>query len=485
MPTALDRNLIRDALAELLGIGASKEIGFKHNASGTPDTTSFAHGPGGVLTYPGVDPAVFQTMVGNLPGMLNQLPTARSVYDSPVYEVVTGVKADSGSEKSAVCDDPPAGGIMKAGKIWAPFGRYERRTRELELNRLGLLNNLADPMDLRLVGNPVMTRAGAFGDPRTPGNPLANEMAKALWERAISFNRLLARQIWRGNPANNAAAGGYKEIAGFEKLVTTGYKDAETGSSLPSLDSDVKDFNYLAVHTNGDALVNAITYMARYLRSLATRTGVDPVRWVIVMREEAFYEIAAVWACSYQTYRCDTNASQNVQYNVDSGDVIAMRDAMRAGNYLLIDGMRWEVLLDDGITEDSNTTNSHVPNGSFASDIYFVPMSVNGGQASTYLEYFDMENPSIQAAIGTGLLSDVRVSGPWMEWSERKNQCFWFGAKIEPRLVLRTPWLAGRLKNVVYRPLQHTRQPFPTDPYWVNGGETTRPGPSLYATWKS
>ena len=47
------------------------------------------------------------------------------------------------------------------------------------------------------------------------------------------------------------------------------------------------------------------------------------------------------------------------------------------------------------------------------------------------------------------------------------------------------PWLAARLQNVQYCPLQHTRQPFPDDPYFVDGGRTSRPGPSFYDIWEN
>ncbi len=75
--------------------------------------------------------------------------------------------------------------------------------------------------------------------------------------------------------------------------------------------------------------------------------------------------------------------------------------------YRLIDGERIDVILDDGINEDTPTTNANVTEGCFASDIYLIPMSVVGGRAVTFLEYFDYTNPSISTALGNLVLAKV------------------------------------------------------------------------------
>jgi hypothetical protein len=227
-------------------------------------------------------------------------------------------------------------------------------------------------------------------------------------------------------------------------------------------------------------VVEALTSMMHYLKSLSSRTGVDPVRWVFAMRESAFDQIVRCWPCSYLTSHCQL--AESAEVIVDAGDQIAMRDAMMQGRYLLIDGAKFEVIIDDGIPEFTNTTNANVPSGCFSSDIYVIPMSVLGGTAVTYMEYFQYQNLAISDAFAKGVLG--QVEGPWLTWPQQQNQCFVLNAKIEPRLILRTPWLAGRLQNVVYCPLQHEREPFPEDPYHVDGGITERPGPSYWGLWQ-
>ncbi len=459
--------------------------GYKHDAPGSPISVGYSHGPGGNLSYPGVDNDAFHTIVGNM-GIISQLPATPSVFGYPTYAVITGVGADGGNEKEDVCDDAVTAGLITAGVVTSVFGRYERQTPELELNRLGLRNDPADPMDLRLVGGP-MSQGGLFssgpGDPSIPGSVLENEMERKFVELAFSLQRLLSRQIWTGNPANNAAGGGYKEMTGLDLLINTGYRDALTGASLPSIDSDVKDFHYLNVEDNGAAIVDALTYIYYTRRDLAIRTGMGAVRWVFVMRPELFHVLTTVWPCAYYTYQCSFGTNDQARVNIDGTAQSRLRDDMMAGSYLLIDGQRVEVIQDDGIPEETQTQNANVPPAAFSSNIYFVPMSVQGGRAVTYMEYMDFNNPSIASALGEGLLLG-RAEGPWFTVPRQTNFCFQFQTKIEPRLVMRTPWLAGRLNHVVASPLQRTRSPFPDDPYFVGGGATSRPGPSYYSLWQ-
>src|SRR6185503_7471903 len=106
-------------------------------------------------------------------------------------------------------------------------------------------------------------------------------------DRAIALYLKLAQLMWTGSPANNIGEG-YMEPVGLERLVATGYKDALTGASCTALDSDIKDFGHRRVDEHPTELVNYLTYIARYLRTLATKSGALPTRWAFAMREELF-----------------------------------------------------------------------------------------------------------------------------------------------------------------------------------------------------
>ena len=486
----MDTNVI-EALASALAPVMEQQkarafgIGYKHDVAGDPITIGYSHGPGGRLTYPGVDPILFNAAMG-ANSIIDQIPAVPSVYTNPTYMTVTGVTDVTGSNKSDVCDDAPVAGLMKGCLTTSVFGRYELATAELELNRLGQRIDRADPLDLQLIGTPFQVNgpfAGGQANASTPGDLLVNEVSRKFWERNVAYHRLLARQIWSGTPANNTAGGGYKEMTSFSVLVNTGYKDAESGVACPAMDSYLANFNYGSISTSGAAAVQTVTDIYYQMKTRATMMGLDPVRWVFAMRSQMFYELSAVWPCAYLSYRC--NPSSGATEFIDAQDAVRFRDEMRAGRYLLIDGERVSVALDDGIPELSGNDNgTHFPGGCFSSDIYLIPMSVAGGRSVTYMEYFQYSNPSIETALANMVLA--RIEGAFLTWPRQTNQCVQWQSKIEPRLVLRTPWLAARLQNVVYCPVQHIRESFPDDPYFTNGGGTSRnngQGPSLYNLW--
>jgi len=66
---------------------------------------------------------------------------------------------------------------------------------------------------------------------------------------------------------------------------------------------------------------------------------------------------------------------------------------------------------------------------------------------------------------------------------DRQNWCYVILGKIEPRIILRTPMLAGRLDFVKYTPVQHFREFAQDSDYFVKGGEPSRPAPSLWSDW--
>lgn len=487
MPADVLDRMIQFLTAEKRG---EKGVGFKHDSPGgggvTPPQTGYMHGPGGLLTFPGVDPDVYHTIVGFRPSLMSQLPSIGTVYINPVFEVLTGIKAGSGDEPTAMCGPAPIGGLLKGTKITAPFGYYKRDTREFNVQRMGQRINRSDPMDLTIVGSTGGTTQWSDST-FNQGNILTNELDTIMFERAVEFDRLFRRQIWTGNPSNNHADGTYKEFAGLQKQINTGYRDAETAVAMPALDSQLGDFNYKRVDGFGTDLVNALQQTWHNAQDMADRTGMQPVRFIYAMRPALFYELTKIWPCAYFTTLCTLGPGNTTDYrqNIDLADQINMRDDMRSGHYLMIEGTRVDVLLDDGIPEYSQTTGGHVASGCFYSDIFLIPMSVLGGSRATlYLEYFNYTNPSIQGLLSNPMvLGRATANGAFFETSLQTHGCFVFQAEIQPRLIFRTPWLAARLQNVAYCPISQPRQPFPTDPYFVDGGETSRPGPSLWQPW--
>lgn len=486
----LNYDAIADAILRRAAASAparSKALtGWKHDVGGEPATTGYMHGPGGLLRYPGVDPAVFHTIMGSM-GVLSEMQWSGSVYTNPTYETLTGITGDEvdqgGDEPDFVCDDAPTSGQKKGCIVQAPFGLYKRGTREVNITRLGQRVDRADPTDLFVVGspinNPAFPGAGGLEGLQLNNDQLINEWSNIVSDRAVAMHRKLSRQVWIGDPNNNSANGGYKEFPGLVRLVATGYQDLLTGTRCESIDSDVWDFEHNlidpAVPQNGRQLINTVSYLFRTRRVIAMRSGVDPVRWAFVMQEPLFFELTKIWPVAYFLGAQSVIDTDGQRLTFDAGDAIQMRDQMRAGRYLTIDGINVEVIFDDAVPLENTAER-----GRFSSSIFLLPFSVLGGRLTLYGEYMQYQNPSAMSVMGLPVLA--RVVGPFIETPRQTNTCIVFDIAIEPRVILRTPWLAGRIDNIDFAPAEFTRQPFPDDDYFINGGVVgTRPGPDYSA----
>ena len=158
-----------------------------------------------------------------------------------------------------------------------------------------------------------------------------------------------------------------------------------------------------------------------------------------------------------------------------------MRDSMRGdlyqrtGGYLIIDGVKVRVILDDGIAE------VNLPGSSFRSDVYFIPVLAAGRQV-TRMQYFNFDGPyaAMEAARAMGYQAYYVTTGAGRYlWHSQPpvNLCIKMVGWTKPRLILETPYLAARLTNLVYTPLAHERDWNPSNTsFFVNGGQTTEWG---------
>lgn len=464
-------------IAERLGqslLDALKEgSGLKHDATGTPNAQYF-HGTGGILTLPGLDPKVFSTIVGLEQGIMSLLPFLPTVFDTPYFETLTGVQADSGSEPSDTCSGCVQPGLLKGCTLTQALGRLCRSTREISMERLGQRVNRSDPMDLRLMNLLKIDQLSPDGVP--PNLNLQNEMTKVLLELGVSVERMIGQMIWTGNVAN-AVGTGYVPFNGFDLQIVTGHVDAVSSTSCPSLDSDIKNFNYQLITTTTPAdIINVISAMYHYVKRLAETTGMMPVKWVLAMRPTLFHELTQIWPCRYATFGCNVIDTVTGRVNVDAMAMVRERDRLRQQRVLPIEGEEIQVITDVGIDEETNGDNANINPGEMASDIYLIPLTVLGGTPVSYMEYFQFSNPQLSEAQGWFHAPDTWVTnnGAWFWTNARTYGCIKAQGTIRPRLIFRTPQLAGRITNVRYNPLQHERTPFPgDDTYFVDGGDTS------------
>lgn len=481
-----------DLIAKLAQEISDKLGGQRTKAVGSTPTATYGHGDGGLFSYPGLSQPMFSAMLLPKLGLQSKLPVNWSKDTNPLYGIITGVTATTGDNPSGVCDDPPIAGLTKLCMHSFVFGRYSRMTPIFDLDRIGKFTNRGEFNDFVLHGNPFREP-----NPNVPSQTgmasmeqvARNELGKVMFEFGTAWARDFAAQTYTGNPTNNTAGGGYKEFYGLDILINTGYRDAETGTLCPAADSIVVSFGNQEVELFGNELVLQITNIIRRLRHIAARAGLSPVQWQIAMTPDLFYQITEIWPVNYSTFRGLTSLAglTNVNFNIDSNFVNGMRDQMRGdlynytGQYLMVDGSPMPVVLDDAIAITDNG------DGSFTSDIYVVPMTVVGNTPVTYWEYFNydmsgsMEFSQLFAPGDTYYTTD---GGRFM-WHKKPptNFCIQMLAKTEPRILLLTPYLAARLTNVNYAPVEPIRSPFTSSNYFKDGGRTSRSGygPSFYS----
>lgn len=478
MPQLTDQQFAQylDTIAALAG---SMEK-FK-TASGTP-SAQLGHGPGGPFSTPGLNRQVFNAGVVPVFGLMSRLPVRSSIDINPLHPILTGVTEVTGSHPAGQCDPCKIPGNLKRCVTKSTFGRFCLSTKTFDVSGdLGAVNNRGEFRDFQLIGNPFDASVNSVVPtlPAATTNPLNSEVAKQMYEFKVGWAREYSRWLYTGNPANNS--GSYKEPRGLDILVNTGYQDAETGAFCGAADALVMNFGSQNITTGGAAvatdLVSRLTGIVRRQRHTAGATGMNPVRWAFVMSEMLFYEITAVWPCNYAVNRC-VSAQTGAVVNLDAEAMRRMVEDMRNGMYLLVDGVRYDVITDDAIIQ----TNAL---GVFTSPIYFLPLSVVGGTPTLYIEYFDYENGdarevrNVFGAPGKYITTDA---GRFI-WAKRENGfCVSMDAVERSRIILETPFLSARLTNVSYTPFVQTKSGYATGgPSFYDGGSTSIPAPSFYA----
>jgi len=493
-PTAIDPQVL--AAAQQIVMSTWGATQFKA-VSSTPRSGGYAHGPFGLMSAPGMSRDVINAMLLPHLGVLKLLPSHASTDEFPLYGIITGQTAATGtfngSNSAGVCGDPPTAGLLKLCSQSYRFGRQSMMTPVIELDRVGRVNNRAEFRDYRLIGNPFQAEgiAPTLQGSASIQNSLNNEVAKVSYELANDWIRNFGPFFFTGNRTNNTGGGIITEYNGLDALINTGYRDADTLTLCARADSLVRSFASANVQTNAAAsngIVATVTGIDRALRFRAVEMGLVPVRWVLAMRWSLFYQLTEVWPCAYSTYRCQTGTGlSDAQPAVnDALRLQEMRNEMRGdwdartGQFLWIDGVRREVVIDDTIPETALAA------GAFNSAIYWVPLTVIGGFESTYMEYFNYDTPE-------GAMAAARILAPGDSyfttdngrflWHKRPPTAYCVQAQVksEPRLILRTPQIAARLTNVGYTPWQHEDDWSTASNayYHLNGGKTGWIAPSF------
>jgi len=448
----------------------------------------WAHGPRGLFSQPALERPLYSAVITPFIGLQSVLPVRGTNVTDPLYGIITGVTPTTGNEPVGVCDDPPTAGVVKLCSQYYVFGRESRQTTVLDISRGQRLTSRGEHTDFIVFGTPM----GMEGNPLVPslgaqfGGIANDEMTKRMVEWMVAWSRDFARVLYIGNPSNNTAGGGYKEPYGLDFILNTGHRDAETGQLCPAADPIIRSFGNRNITTTpgaGADLVRLISYIMRNLHWNAANMNLAPVEWVMSMPFGLFYELTEIWPIAYSTYRANNIPAGSTQF-VDSMVIERMRDEMRGdlgrrvGQYLLVDGQRIPVILDDAIVETS------LSDAAFSSSLYIIPLRVLGGRETTFIEYLNYNTLGVlplAAEFAPGGSFTVTDNGRFL--IHRKpptNFCTQIVGLTEWRVVCLTPHLGARVTNIAFTPLIHERSGFPDSNYFVDGGVTQGYAPSYF-----
>jgi hypothetical protein len=452
--------------------------GMATKAPAATQTATPLHGPGGIWTHPGLERDILTAHVRPM-GIAGQLPWLPTTYTDPRFGTLTGYTQPTGNQPDNSCEAAPSG-YVKGCNLTARFGMIRYDTNTIEMDKVMLKINRGDHMDLRLKGAVL-----GLTDLEPAG--LSQEQILNVYTMSemvtvgVNFERELTRQTWQG------VVTATNEFPGLDVQIATGQVDADTNTACPALDSDVKDFAYDLLGGSGRDIVEYLTMLMYYLEHNAQRMGLSPTQFAVVMRPQMWQELSAIWPCAYNTNKCASSVIGTSTVYIDGRENVDDRRDMRQRMVIEINDKEYPVIVDDGIFEHNSTNNANLNPGEFASSIYVVPLTVVGGLPVTYMQYLDYREAAIELPFLQNKEDFWWTDGGRYSWALDQNLwCYLIAGKIEPRIVLQAPHLAGRVDHVRISPLQHIRDPFPTSSYFADGGVSLRDtAATYYAVWET
>lgn len=484
----------------------------KNDPTGTP-VSPYNHGDNGIFYLPYSNNQIVSTLVMPRGGIMDILPVLGSdpyddmnsgnMFGSRTYDfstVMTGLTEgdieDFANQPTGECAVGPNGGLIKLCTQINTMGHYRGSIREVALFRAGQSLNRLDEMTHRLINNADALQQ-FFGVPdNMPAENaiIASEMQRRLFEVLVSFRRFFSRRIWTGSPVNNN--GEARDILGLTTQFNDGKVDAFSGALCPAADTSIYEFGYDMVDGSGRDIVKYLEVAEYQNRINAERMGLGPVEGVLVMREALWYEITSVMPVKqYQEVLAalsDQPNSTGARMMIDATGAQSDRDRFRQSMTLPLNGRLFRVVLDDGIPEQNNVNNGALGLNQFASDVFFIPLTVMGGMPATFFQYFDHDNQQAQGilqSVTPNVFTFTSDNGSFRWHLNYANGCLGMNFQFAPWLKAKFPMVGWRVTNVGYEPSLgvRARSPYPDSDYFVNGGNVATSGQpqgvTVYPMW--
>lgn len=431
----------------------------------------------GLFSAPGVRPERFSALQRPLTFMrllTDAGALTRNEYFNEKLEIMTGQLAATGTNATSFCGNPPQPNDLKVMQRLFNYGKLYEKTNLNSVPQTGFLRDRAD------VPGRILN-AGPTANPLIPDilyqlTDTRSQLQTEFFKLGVSIERSLEIVGIRGNAALASTAtqvGWIQEFNGLDSQIMTGYTDVVTGQAAPAADSIVENWGSALVSgtqaSTGRNIVQVFADVYYALVQRAARVGMAGFDLVIVCRQEFFRALTDVYACSYNTARC-TNGAVGTPQTIDQSVINDLRLEMLQGQYLLIEGVKVPVVFSDGMAL------TQVAATQFSNSVYFVPINW-AGRPLTRVEYFPMDN-QYASEFGGFLNADryrVLNNGLYLVGYRSTGLCDEYHFASQMRLILETPFLAGRIDNIQFTYQAQTRSAYPAETYlYQDGGVTYR-----------
>lgn len=462
---------------EVLAKAGVLGIAEKNDPASLALTAPALHGPlqgnnaqYGLFSYPGVRPERFSALTRPY-SWLDMVSFNRSDFTNEILEIQTGQTAGSTTNAANFCGNPPTVGKLKTCQQTYPFGSYYVKT---DLNAIPLIGQRKDRADIPAnILNDAEVNNPFIPDIMRRITDTRSQLAYELFRVGIDMERNTEVVSIQGTAGtDNSRTGWFAEFGGLDGLIKTGYTDAVSGVTCPAADSVVENWNSTIGGTHSDGSSRTITdtwFDLMYaLRDRADQVGMGSVRHAVVMRKSLFRTFVHSLANNYNFFQ--VSGAQYAERNGMANDVQTLRREMMAGNYLLDDvGQPVPVVFSEGLAAPA------IANNTYNSDVLVVPVSW-GGTPLIRMEYFPMDNQYASEFASFVDPDEVQTlnNGMFIVGKRSTGLCMEYHFAARMRLILETPFLAGRIEDVRYTYFAKTRQAIPGSSLYVDGGVSAR-----------
>jgi hypothetical protein len=450
-------------------IVALKELGIvtKHDPASTISSPG-PHGPGGIFSQGAVRPDMYSTVPRPTNTFSGRIPLIQSRMDNEVYEILTGITATEGNRATDICSEGPTPGKLKVCRQVIPFGEVKVDTQVQRINNMGRRIDYQD-LDRNVLN--FQPSSSPFV-PQVPTTDLNTRLGKAFAELGVGIELGIELVDFVGVAGQGSNAAYLNQFItqynGLEALVKTGHVDAVTSVACPATDSIVIPHNAPigSNGTGGTSFISEMVDMYFAAKERARTVGLAGTEFAFVMNPKAWRAVAEAWACAYWTDRCGGTQYNETQRN--PMEISRIRDAMYQGMYLTVDGENVEVLLSAGVPAPG------IGNVTYSSDIFLIPMNWNG-RPLTYRQFFPLNNAEAQQFLEMENDAKVINNGLYAVGKRSTNGlCTKFEFYSKHRLILDTPFLAGRVNDVSFAYRASTFDTRVGESLYVNGGVSSR-----------